>query len=51
MQPYIDLAKEFDYKVVSIIVERRHEGVNSHNVPEETTKKQEARLRQSIKLR
>ena len=51
MQHYIDLAKEFDYKVVSIIVERRHEGMNSPHIPEETMKKQEARLRQSIKLR
>jgi len=51
MQPYFDLAKEFDYKVVSIIVERRHEGMNSHHVPEETMKKQEAKLKQNIKLR
>ena len=35
MQPYIDMAKEYDYKVFSVIVENRHGGVNEHNVPEE----------------
>ena len=35
MQPYYDLAKEHGYKVYSLIVENRHEGVNEHGVPEE----------------
>ena len=35
MQPYYDLAKEFGYKVFSIVVENRHDGVNVHNVPED----------------
>ena len=29
----IDLAKKYDYKVFSIIVENRHGGVNEHGVP------------------
>jgi predicted kinase len=35
MQPYYDLAKEYGYKVFSIIVENRHGGVNEHGVPKE----------------
>ena len=36
MQPYIDLAEKHGYTVISLIVENRHGGVNTHNVPEET---------------
>jgi predicted kinase len=36
MQPYIDLAKKYGYTVFTIIVENRHGGTNTHNVPEET---------------
>ena len=35
MQPYYDLAKEYGYKVFSLIVENRHGGVNEHGVPVE----------------
>ena len=35
MQPYYDLAKEYGYRVYSLIVENRHGGVNEHGVPEE----------------
>ena len=35
MEAYYNLAKEFNYKVFSIIVENRHDGVNSHGVPED----------------
>jgi len=35
MQPYFDLAKEYGYRVYSLIVENRHRGVNEHGVPEE----------------
>ena len=44
LQFYYDWAKDFDYKVFSIIVENRHEGVNSHNVPEETLEKMRNRF-------
>lgn len=35
MQPYYDLAEKYGYKVFSLIVENRHQGVNEHGVPEE----------------
>ena len=39
MKPYFDLAKEYDYKIFSIIIENRHNGKSSHDVPEEILKK------------
>ena len=36
IQPYYNMAKEYGYKVFSIIVENRHNGKNTHDVPEET---------------
>jgi predicted kinase len=48
MQSYIDMAKDWDYKVFSIIVENRHGGVNAHGVPED--KLQSMRDRFEIKL-
>ena len=36
LQPYYNLAKKYGYKVFSVIVENRHNGVNIHNVPEVT---------------
>ena len=48
MQPYYDMAKEYDYTVFSIIVENRHDGVNTHGVPEETLQKMRDRF--DIKL-
>jgi predicted kinase len=35
MQPYYDLAEKYGYRVYSLIVENRHDGVNQHGVPEE----------------
>jgi hypothetical protein len=35
MQPYFDMAENFDYKVFSVIVENRHGGINQHGVPED----------------
>ena len=46
--PYIDLANKYNYNFFSIIVERRHNNFNDHNVPEEVLKKQASRF--SIKL-
>lgn len=39
MQPYIDLAEKYGYKVFSLIVENRHGNKSVHNVPDETIKK------------
>jgi predicted kinase len=36
MQPYYDLAEKYGYRVYSVVVENRHDGVNEHNVPEVT---------------
>lgn len=44
MQFYYDCAKEFDYKVFSLIVENRHGGTNEHNVPEEVLVKMKDRF-------
>jgi len=48
MEPYFELAKKYGYRVHSIIVENRHNGVNEHGVPEETLTKMRDRF--EIKL-
>jgi predicted kinase len=48
MEPYFELAKKYNYKVFSIIIENRHGGTNQHNVPED--KLEQMRNRFSIKL-
>ena len=48
MEAYLELAKQFDYQVVSLIVENRHGGQNVHGVPED--KVQAMRDRFQIKL-
>lgn len=35
MQPYFDMAEKYGYRVYSLIVENRHDGVNEHGVPVE----------------
>ena len=49
IQPYLDLAKAYDYNVVSLIVENRHGNKSIHGVAEETMDKMEKRF--EIKLR
>lgn len=51
IHPYLELAAHYGYKVVSLVVEKRHDNMNDHNVPEHTLVRQEKRLRDSIKLR
>lgn len=48
LKPYYELARKYDYRVISLIVENRHEGKSIHNVPEETLQKMRNRF--SIKL-
>ena len=48
LEPYLELAKLFEYHVVSLVVENRHGNVSTHNVPAETLLKMEARF--EIKL-
>ena len=48
MEAYYEMAKQYKYRVISIIVENRHGGVNDHGVPED--KVQAMRDRFEIKL-
>ena len=48
MEPYFELAKEFGYKVFSVVVENRHGGINVHNVPEDKIEQMKNRF--EIKL-
>jgi len=48
MEAYFDLAKKYDYRVVSLIVENRHGNSNIHGVPDDVLNKMRNRF--SIKL-
>lgn len=48
MDPYFEIAKQYGYKVFSVIVENRHEGINQHGVPEDKIEQMKNRF--SIKL-
>jgi predicted kinase len=48
MEAYFDLAKKYEYKVISLIVENRHGNTSIHDVPVETIEKMKDRF--SIKL-
>lgn len=50
IKPYIDLANKYGYKIVSLIVEKRHNNVNIHGVPQESVDAMELRLKNNIKL-
>ena len=50
LKPYIALADEHGYQVISLVVENRHGNDSIHNVPQETRDAQELRLRNSLKL-
>lgn len=44
MKFYLDLAKRFGYKVVSVIVENRHGNKSLHNVPDEALERMRQRF-------
>lgn len=48
MKSYYELAERYGYRVYSLIVENRHDGVNEHRVPEE--KLEQMKNRFEIKL-
>lgn len=50
MKPYFDLAEKYGYTVFTVVVEKRHDNSDVHNVPQETRQKQAERLSKSIKL-
>jgi hypothetical protein len=49
LSPYLELAKELDVQLISLILENRHGNSSIHNVSEETIEKMESRF--VIKLR
>ena len=48
MRSYIDMAKEYEYRIVSLVVENRHGNESVHRVPAETIQKMKDRF--EIKL-
>ena len=50
MDPYIELAKKYEYNVHTLIVENRHESKSVHNVPDHVLEIQKANLLKGIKL-
>lgn len=48
MEPYYKLAEKYGFTIFSIIVEKRHQGTNQHNVPEEKIEQMKNRF--EIKL-
>lgn len=48
LEPYLALAKRYEYRVISFIVENRHGGSSIHNVPDETMQRMKERF--EIKL-
>lgn len=51
IRPYLDLAKQYNYRVTSLCLENLHGNKNVHNLPELTLQNQETSLRSSLKLR
>jgi len=49
MKPYMDMAKEWGYRVFTIIVENRHGGVNQHGVPDEKLQQMVDRFETKLK--
>ena len=44
MEPYYKLAEQYGYRVHSIIMENRHNGINEHNVPEDKLEQMKKRF-------
>ncbi len=44
MLPYIEMAREFGFKVTTLIVENRHGNSSIHDVPEDTIEKMKMRF-------
>lgn len=48
MEPYFGLAKDYGYRVVCLIVENRHGGVNEHGVPADKLEQMKNRFEISL---
>lgn len=51
LEPYINLANKYGYKVVSLVMENRHGNDNVHSVPLSSLEKQENNIKNNLKLR
>ena len=49
-QDYIKEAEEAGYSIISLVLEKRHKNKNNHGLTEDMIKKQENKLRNSLKL-
>lgn len=47
---YVKIAEENDYEVTYLVVENRHNGINSHNVPQQTLSNMKTTLMHNIQL-
>lgn len=50
LKPYLEVAKDRGYDVVSIVLEKRHPNHSIHLVPEEKVKQMAEKLKNNIKL-
>lgn len=50
-QFYQSEANKHDCDVIFLVVEKRHNGINSHGVPDEVIDRHEERIKNSLKLR
>lgn len=50
MSVYFQLAKKYKYSIHTVIVENRHNGINTHGCPEEKIEKMRDRLKNNIKI-
>lgn len=48
MEKYYEMAKRYNYRVFTVIVENRHDGTNVHNVPAEKVKQMKKRFQISL---
>ena len=48
---YKETAEKYGCDVIFLVVEKRHDGQNSHNVPSEVIDRHEERIKNSLKLR
>jgi len=44
IEPYLEMAKEYEYRVFTLVVENRHGGKNVHNVPDDIIEKMKGRF-------
>jgi predicted kinase len=49
-KPYVQIAEENGYNIVSLVIENLHGNKNVHGVPDEVLEKQKNKLKNSIKL-